>query len=99
MARLFVAVIACLASVVAGAGVGIYWPGRGWLQSVDDVQTEQLPGVGVGNHLGEAFGVSFDDRFGVRPHREFARLDLIAALDRFLLGQADAADLRLAVGA
>ena len=56
-------------------------------------------GVLVGDHLGEAFVVPFDQRLGVRPHRELADLDLVAELDRFLLGQADAADLRLAIGA
>src|SRR6478735_4348482 len=70
--------------------------GRMW---TDDVQAEQVFGIGVGDDLGEAVRVSFDDCFGIRLHGELTDLDVVAALGRFLLREADTADLWFAIGA
>src|SRR4051794_40422820 len=61
MSRLFVAVIACLASVVAGAGEGISCAGRGWLKSEDEtpmrrVEPEACGGDAPGRLLGSKAG-------------------------------------------
>ena len=65
----------------------------------DHVRAEQFAGLGVEHGLHEALDLAERDRLAVADRRELADLDLVA---RFLgrgLGQADARDLRPAIGA
>ena len=60
----------------------------------DHVHAENLVVLLVEDDLDESFGLARDSRAGEDAELERADLDLVAARLRFLLGQADAADLR-----
>ena len=65
----------------------------------DHVRAEQLAGLGVEHGLDEALGLAERDRLAVADERESAGLDGVARRLRIGLGQPDAGDLRMAVGA
>src|SRR5690349_15512830 len=65
----------------------------------DDVHTQDLLVLGVGDHLDEALVLAHNAGLGVGGEGKLADLDLDAALFGLGLAQADAADLRLAISA
>ena len=65
----------------------------------DHMRAEQFAGLGVEHGLDHALGLAERDRLAVADEREMADLDLVAGVARRLLGQADAGDLRPAIGA
>ncbi len=48
----------------------------------NDVNSEQVIGVGVGDNLGEPVGVPFDNGFGVGAHWELSDLDFVSQFSR-----------------
>src|SRR5690606_38414431 len=65
----------------------------------DHVRAEQFAGPGVEHGFDEALGLAERDRLAVADERKRADPDLVAGLLGLGLGQADAGDLRTAVGA
>ena len=65
----------------------------------DHVHAEHLVVLLVGDDLDEAFGLAGDPGAAEHAELERADADVVAALARLPLGQADAADFRIAVGA
>ncbi len=65
----------------------------------DQVRAQELPGLGIEDGLDQALVLAERDRLAVADEREAADLDLAALLLGRLLGQADAGDLRMAIGA
>src|SRR5216683_111640 len=68
-------------------------------QRADDMDAEDLAVLCVGHHLDEAFMLVDDAGLGVGGEGELADLNRHAEFLRFGLGETDAANLRLAVGA
>ncbi|PAV92830.1 hypothetical protein WR25_24902 [Diploscapter pachys] len=65
----------------------------------DHVRTQQLAGLGVEHRLDEAFRLAQRDRLAVANEGELADLHVMARILGLRFGQADAGDLRAAVGA
>src|SRR2546421_2833551 len=73
---------------------------RDQLRSVrrHDEDAQQLGGFLVADDLDEAFGFTQDDRLRVAPQREFADLDFETLVPGLFLGEAEAGNLRIAIG-
>ena len=68
-------------------------------QRADGVHAENFAVFFFGHHFDEAFVLAEDGGLAVADEREFSGLHLEAGVARLLFGEADGADLRLAVGA
>ena len=67
-------------------------------QRTDGVHAQNFAVLCLGHHLDEAFVLAEDGGFAVGEKRKLPGLHLEAGFARLLFGQADRADLRLAVG-
>ena len=65
----------------------------------DDVDAEDLVVFFFGDDLDETVGLAEDPGLAGRRERKLADFDVISGLFRFGLGQADACDFRVAIGA